>query len=553
MLTHLHIQNFLIIDNLELNFAEGFSVITGETGAGKSLIIDALTLVLGGRGSQDLIGPLQDKAYLSACFELATIPIAQEWLESNDYSSSNSECIIRRSLFKDGKSRQWINGQPCNIQQLKQFAAHFIHIHSQHQQQLLLKRDYQRTLLDSYCHQPALLQQVNSCYLAWASHDKKIKQILELQKNAAMQEELLQYQLNEFEKVAVVDNEYHQLDNEQKRLAHAKERMAFCQAAADYLTDNEKFNVEALLYQAMQQVNDALQHDSALKTAQELLQHALIHVKEAASELHAFINSTEINHDRLSTIETRLSQLHQLARKYQTRPESLLAKQDDLQTQLNALQMRTEEYQILTEQASVLKAKFYQMAEQLHHHRQQGAIQLNKKISQTIQQLGMPGGIFEVSVSATDQLAEHGIDIIDFLVATNPGQALQPLSKIASGGEISRIALAIHVATAKVKTTPILVFDEVDVGIGGNTAALIGQLLKSLGQATQVLCITHLPQVAACSQQHYRVQKEVSPSQSTAIITSLDKKQRIEEIARMLGGLTITGKTLAHAKELIDM
>lgn len=554
MLTQLNILNFIIIDQLTLDFKKGLSVITGETGAGKSILIDALTLVLGGRADSNLVGPFGDKCDLTVCFDLDTIPTARQWLQEHDFSTDSSEeCIIRRILLRDGKSRQMINGYSVTLAQLKDFLPLIINIHSQNQQQLLTKASYQRELLDSFCNQPKDLEQVKNCYHLYTNNQKAMLSLKQLQQNSEVQQELLLYQLEEFNKLALLPGEYDQLDKEHKQLANADQLITDCQTVLSQIADQEERNAADLLYQAQHTLSTLQQYDDKLSIASEMINHSIIHLEEAKNELRAFTQQIEVNPNRLTWVETRLSKIHDLARKYQTTPQQLYEVQLNLQQQFQELKEACNQYDQLFEKDQELMKNYQIVAKSLSQHRKQTAKLLSDQITQQIHQLGMPGGTFKVEVEETNEITAYGSDHIEFVVATNPGQSQQPLSKVASGGEISRIALAIYVATAEKKTTPILVFDEADVGIGGGTAAIVGRLLKSLSNNAQVLCITHLPQVAAFGDHHYQVQKDIKSKQTKSSIVALSEEERIAEIARMLGGLTITEKTLAHARELIDI
>lgn len=552
MLTHLQVQNFIIIDKAELAFNKGLSVITGETGAGKSIIIDALSLVLGARADNNFIGPFQEKCDVIASFDLTNTPQASAWLQQQEYGEAPwQECLIRRILQKDGKSRQMINGYNCTLQQLKEFLALLINIHSQNQHYLLSKRSHQRDLVDSFCNHPELLEQVKQDYLTWHENEQKLETVRQLQQRGAMQQELLEYQITEFEKLALLPEEYEQLDKEHKQLANASQIILDCHKALSQLSGSEEVNAADLLYQAHSALAHIQHYDDKLQSANELINHAIIHLDEASAEIRHYSEQIDLNPERLQTVEARLAKIYELARKYQVKPQALSAIFEKLSIELHEIKDAQNQYQILYDRSLEFLATYKNSAAKLHASRNKAAISLSKILSQQIQELGMPGGKFSVTIESTDQISPHGMDLIEFTVATNPGQTLQPLTKVASGGEVSRIALALYVATARKKTTPILVFDEVDVGIGGGTAAIVGRLLKSLSDHTQVICITHLPQVAAYGDQHFSVKKATHKQQNAATIVALGEEDRITEIARMLGGLTITEKTLAHARELV--
>jgi DNA repair protein RecN (Recombination protein N) len=552
VLTTLRIENFVIIDLVELHFDKGLSVITGETGAGKSIIIDALSLVLGGRADSSLIGPHKTKCDLSACFDIEQIPEAVAWLRTLEYGESPwQECIVRRIFQKDGKSRQMINGYSCTAQQLKEFTALLINIHSQNQQNFLTKRSQQRSLLDNFCNHASLLEEVKQKYGEWQETEKQLEQCKQLQDRKAEQE-LLEYQIDELEKLDILVGEYEQLDLEQRQLANANQLLANTQRALSTLVESDDINATNLLYQSQTLISEIQQYDNKLTSASELLNNAIVQLEEASNELRAFSHHIEINPERLVNVESRLAKIHELARKYQVKPfevHTILTQLKKRHAEITSANLQSIH---LSEKATTLLNAYQVLAQKLHKRRQKSAVYLNEQIIQYLLQLGISGGTFQIKVETTQNIGPYGADEIEFLVATNPGQPLQPVSKIASGGEISRIALAIYVVTAKQNTTPVLIFDEVDVGIGGATAAVVGSLLKSLSKTAQVLCITHLPQVAACGDSHYCVRKDIDDNQPATQILALNEEQRIAEVARMLGGLTITEKSLAHAKELVD-
>lgn len=549
MLSHLLIQNFILIDRLELGFTNGLTVITGETGAGKSILIDALALLLGERADSNTIGQFQDKCDLSATFIVANIPDALAWLTEYNYETNDQECLIRRILLKDGKSRQTINGTPCTLQQLREFALLLINIHSQNQHQLLVKLPYQRQLLDHFAGLITDVDQLKSVYQNYQSQQHHLQTLRQSQENYEVQKDLLTFQLSEFEKLNLVPGEYTQIDQEHKQLANAEHYISNCRSALNLLCEGES-NIDTMLHQAAQYI----QNISSLNDASQLLKEASIQVSEASSEVNSLLNKLEINPERLHYLENRLAAIHTLSRKYHTPAQELLTVQQTLTDSLRALQQVSEDITVAENLSKQLWEKFQTAAKIIHDKRTVAATRLSAVIKKSIQKLGMPTGNFEVQVTWSPEYASvHGCDHVEFLISTNPGQPPQSLRKIASGGEMSRIALAIYVATAQSNTTPILVFDEIDVGIGGGTAAIVGELLKNLGQKAQVFCITHLPQVAAFSDQHYRVDKKTNKKQTATSIKLLTEEEKITEIARMLGGVTVTERTLAHAKELVEV
>ncbi len=551
MLNHLQIKNFIIIPELDIDFKEGLTVITGETGSGKSIIIDALTILLGGKTDSSIVGKNENKCNLSACFNLTNTPKALQWLSEKDFETAQAEeCLIRRIIGKDGKSRQMINGIQCTLQELREFASLLIHLHSQNQHQQLTKRQYQRELLDQFSCHLTLCEEVKSLYYEWVQNQNKITQLSETQKNAAIQLELLQYQITEFEKLNLLPSEYERLDAEHKQLANREQLIKNCHSALAKLAEDDR-SAQCFLYQAQSQLSAMVHFHEKLQSSSDLLNHAIIHVEETVNELQDYLSAIESYPERLAEIETRLSTIHQLARKYSTSPRDLPLIHNKLIEESENLQQSEAMLATLNEEATILANQYSAVAKKLTDSRKQAALTLTNKISEKMRSLGMPGGIFEAKLSHKEQFSPYGLEEIEYLVSMNPGQAPQPLSKIASGGELSRIALAIYVITAEKNITPILVFDEVDVGIGGGTAAIVGNLLKSISQTAQVLCITHLPQVAACGNLHLLVKKQIAQNETHTTIIQLTASDKIQEIARMLGGLSITENSLAHAEELI--
>lgn len=552
MLTHLHIQNFTIIENLELDFDEGLTVITGETGAGKSIVIDALSLVLGERADNSLVRIGQDKCDITACFDITTLSTAKQWLEEQEYKvATDNECIIRRILHKDGRSRQLINGFNCTLAQLRDLTGKLINIHSQNQHHLLIKKQYQRELLDSFSGQSALREKVTLLFNQWAQNQKAIDTLQHLRSNHQAHSELMNHQIAELEKLNIATQEYEHLDQEHKQLANAQQIIAKCQQAVVLLCEKESC-AQDLLYTIKNSLETIAHFDTKIQTATDLITNALINLDEASSEIRNFFNHLDLNPERLAYVENRITAIHELARKHHVRPEDLVETLQKLIDERNELGKLGEKLELLQQQATELKSEYETHATSLTNHRKKAAKALNKIITGEMQNLGMPGGQFEIQILESQEFTAYGRDHIDFLVCPNPGQTLQPLSKVASGGELSRVALAIYMATAVQNTIPILVFDEVDVGIGGSVAAIVGKLLRRLANNAQIICITHLPQVAACGNHHLRVEKSVEKNSTKANILILTPNDKIQEIARMLGGITITQKTVEHARELLE-
>lgn len=551
MLKYLQIVNFAIIKKLELDFGSGLTVVTGETGAGKSIIIDALEIVLGSRTDPGIIRADQDKCEMTACFAISHIESAQEWLNAHDYDHEN-ECLIRRILHKDGRSKVTINGTACSLQQVREFSLTLISIHSQNQQQLLLKKNYQREILDKFGNHKSLCQQINAIYTTWRDLNQQLQKLSHEKQQSISLIELYRYQLDELNKLALQENEYLELDQEQKTLANAEKIIHSCQQTLLVLKESEPHNAIKLLNQSIYHLQ-SISHPKVSEST-EFIQNACIQLNEAITLVRNFLASVELNPERLQSVENRLEKIHELARKHQVNPEELYTFHQQLQSKLQKLLDSDTQSHLLEKQLSDLQNQYHEVANSLSKARYKTAQKLDSFITEKIQCLGLPGGIFQVKLNPTASLSPepHGNENVEFLISTNPGNPLQALHKIVSGGELSRIALAIYVTIAETHTAPILIFDEIDVGIGGSTAAIVGKLLKTLAQTSQILCITHLPQVASYGHHHLRVKKQIDSNQTSTILEVLNAEEKVQEVARMLGGVKVTEKTLAHARELLE-
>jgi DNA repair protein RecN (Recombination protein N) len=553
MLTHIHIKNFTIIDQLELELDSGLTVLTGETGAGKSIVIDAIELALGARTDTQVIRQNSERCEITASFALNHAPAAQAWLIEHELHSED-ECIIQRIINRDGRSRSLINGQACTLQMVRELGTLLINTHNQHQHQALLKTEYQRHCLDAFANHFALCKQVQQLFQQWRKLQIECESFHKQTNDKDARIELLKYQVQELEQLALTKNELPELEQEHKQLSHSEQLIQQCQTALNIINEDEKFSVLSGLYQALQPL-EKLQHlDKAVRTAAELLNNAIIQTEEANNELQGFLDGLELNPERLAWIEQRLNTIHDLARKHHCKPQELSELQQQLQQQLNQFEHADEQLQKMQQQLASYQSEYENAAQKLSLGRQAAAKKLSTLVTEKIQKLGMPQGKFSIQLEQDGERKPrlHGYEEIEFSVTANPGQPLQALNKVASGGELSRISLAIHVITAEQETTPTLIFDEVDVGVGGSIAEIIGQLLRELGKNNQVLCITHLPQVAAHGHQHLQVKKHLSKNDTTTQIEVLSSDSKVAEIARMLGGVTITERTLEHAKEMIN-
>jgi len=551
MLCQLSINNFAIVRFLELDFKPGMTSITGETGAGKSIAIDALGLCLGNRADANTLRPGATKAEFSARFSLCDVPLAKRWLEDNDLELDD-ECILRRTIGSDGRSRAYINGNPVPLAQIKNLGQLLIGIHGQHAHHAMLKSEHQLTLLDSYANHRLLLESVSNSFQRCKLIEKELKALQQSQHERIARKQLLQYQVEELNEFALLDGEFEQIEAEHKRLANGTALVEACRNELFILQDNDQGSVESLINAGIGQAQELETYDPQLNSVVNMLNEALIQVQESSSELERYLDGLELDPEHLSFLEQRLSKVMLLSRKHQVTPNELYTHHQALVGELTSLDSDEEALTSLQEQVDASRASFITHAKKLSLSRVRYAKELDKKVTQSIHELSMPKGKFCISVNFNEShISPNGCDSIEFLVTTNPGQPLQPISKVASGGELSRIGLGIQVITAKKVSTPTLIFDEVDVGISGPTAAVVGKMLRSLGESTQVLCVTHLPQVAGKGHQHMFVNKQSRAGKTETSMVPLDKTQRIEELARLLGGDVITSNTLANAKELL--
>ena len=552
MLTSLCIENFAIVKHLDIDFQNGMTAFTGETGAGKSIMIDALGLLLGGRADISVVRQDEEKCVLSAIFTIEPHSEPWEWLKLHEIDADTLEVHIRRVLYAEGRSKCFINGQLFPVQKIKELSAMLVHIHGQHEHQILLHHATHRQQLDRFADHPACLQAVFEHYQT----TQKIKEQLEQLKNNDEQHtgrvDLLEYQVNELSELNLRHDEMDALNEEHQNLHHAKDYLHTAQLINELLhTENTTPGICDLLNQILHQLQGLPEQNQCISTIQELINSALIQCEEAANEMQHFAQKIQIDPARLQEIEARLSQLHQMARKYHIEISELPQHFDRLKETLAALNASETDRAELERHYEQSLANYTQAAISLRASREKAAITLSKTITQIIQQLGMPTGYLKVSITPLDKIHPHGLDKVEYQVCTNPGMAMDALQKVASGGELSRISLAIQMITAQQSATPTLLFDEVDVGIGGATAALVGQLLRQVGERLQVFCVTHQPQVAAAAHHHCLVEKYNDQQHTYSRILPLAQPAKIDEIARMLGGLMITTQTRSHAEELI--
>ena len=553
MLQQLTINNYAIVDTLEIELEPGMTVITGETGAGKSIMLDALGLALGDRADRDVIRGGAERADITACFTLGDDNLVDQWLRDNDFDSEESICILRRVITRDGRSRAYINGQPTTLNNLRDLGEMLIDIHSQHEHQSLLKTATHQRLLDDYCGLQKESAEVKSLAGKWRRLNEELEQIKSRAEESNAQYQLLSYQVKELEELALGENELEELEEEHKKLSHGEESVLVNQQVLDLCSENEEFNLEQSLNKAITLLQDIPYASKQTEEAGTLLNTALIQVEEASSALKHAIDQFELDPRRLEEIDQRLGLIHQLARKHHVPPGELAGLYLKLSDDLSGLSEADVQIGLMEEELARLLKQYGEKAAALSQARDKGAKKLAKEINSQLGKLGMEAASFSVALTRfSDSMPRTGgLEGIEFLVSTNPGQPPRPLVKIASGGELSRISLAIQVVTAQTSSIPTLVFDEVDVGIGGGVAKAVGELLRTLGDRGQVLCVTHQPQVASQGHHHLYVSKSSNTESTATQLDKLSDEERVEEVARMLGGDELSEKSLAHARELL--
>jgi DNA repair protein RecN (Recombination protein N) len=556
MLQSLSIRDFVIVSKLDLEFSSGFTVLTGETGAGKSILIDALSLALGARAEGGVTRVGCDKAEISAIFSIEYNTEAKQWLLQAEMENDGDELILRRVMFADGRSRAYINGLNVSVAQLKELGELLVDIYSQNAHHSLLKSATQRQVLDNFAGLSATATAVATLYKTW--HQLHVQRV-EAEKNAsAYADELaeLRDSSRELSQLVISPAEWDELQQEHLRLSNAASLMAGAESSRELLAEGE-LSALRLLTQVQHKLQNLSEYDASMLEATEALDSAIIQLEETDRFLNHYVQRTDLDPAALDAIESQLQNLHNAARKFRVKPEELAELLSQSQLRMAELELFVNDGALAKNEAAALLA-YTQLAEQLSHGRQLAAAKLSTQISAEMQRLSLSGGKFEVALSATAP-AVHGLEQVEFLVAGHAGVVARPLNKAASGGELSRISLAIRVVTAQKESIPTMIFDEVDVGIGGGVAEVVGQLLKQLGEQSagdqpsqrQVLVITHLAQVAALGKHHLRVSKSLVGEQTLSTIEVLSADDRVEEIARMLGGIEITATTRQHAQEML--
>jgi len=547
MLLQLNIRDFAIVDRLELEFAGGFGALTGETGAGKSILVDALSLVLGERADASVVRTGAEKAEVSAEFAVTPDSPFAAWLKGNDFDTES--CILRRVVDASGRSRAWLNGTAATLGQLREAAEYLCDIHGQHAHHSLLRGDAQRALLDAHAGGQALVREVAERFADWRKLREARKAAEQDVEATARERELLDWQVKELEALGFEPQAWQDTEQEQRRLGHAASLLEASDAALAALDDGDAGALNSLQHEGGR-LTELTAVDPELGEAAQLFEGALIQLEESALALRRYRDRLDLDPARLGELDARIDAVTQMARKHRVPPEGLPDVLASLHARLAELTLAADPVALAALEKAAAAA-YHKVAKRLSKERQHAAKKLGEAVTQAMQELAMPGGRFEIVLDALVEGASYGLETVEFLVTANAGQPPRPLAKVASGGELSRIGLALQVIASQSHAAGTLIFDEVDVGIGGRVAEIVGRMLKQLGSDRQVLCVTHLPQVAACAHWQWSIRKETAAGSTVSRVEPLDKAGRVEEIARMLGGVKITETTRQHAREML--
>lgn len=556
MLTHLSVRHFAIVKSLDIELRNGMTAITGETGAGKSIAIDALGLCLGERAEAAMVRPGAEKAEVTAIFSIRHLAAARQWLEQHELLSEDEhECIIRRVISNEGRSRAFINGSPAPLQLLKSLGQYLVSIHGQHAHQLLLKSDFQRQLLDNFGQLEKPLQQVKADFRQLGELSKRYRELEASQSQRQARRQLLEYQVTELDEFALQEHEFAELELEYKRLSNSQSLLEQSQLSFHQLYADEDVNALSLIQNSIDRLNDLQDSDPRLAPITELLTESSIQISEAANELRNYLDELETDPQQMLEIEQRYDLCMDLARKHQVKPEDLYQLHQQLLTEFNALQQDDDLLENIHLELEQANATYRQSAFELSQLRQQKAQELAQQVEQQIHKMNMSQARFDIAVNFNESAEPqaNGLDAIQFKVATNPGLPLDNLEKVASGGELSRIGLAVQVISSASQAIPSMIFDEVDSGISGPTASVVGNLLRKLGETTQVICVTHLPQVAARANNQLFVTKFTDNQTTETNMLELNSDERVNELARLLAGDSLTDSAIANAKELLSL
>lgn len=555
MLTQLTINNFAIVRHLNLELSEGMSVITGETGAGKSIAIDALGLCLGYRSESSMIRNGADKADITATFQMQPNSPAYLWLKEHELldEENSHECILRRMINLEGRSKAFVNNRPLPISQLRELGQYLIHLNGQHAPQLLLKSEYQLELVDNYAGIHNLLGKMQEQYNKWRKLHQQVKNFRQQCKENEARKQLLQYQVDELDEFDIKEGEFEEMEETHTRLSNSEELTEMSQSVLDLLSDDNS-NADSLIYNAIRYLEDLVDVDANYQSSLDMLNEALIQVQEASSEVRALADSIEQDPELLAELDERISRAMSLAKKHYVSPNELWQHHSVLQDELQKLvDFEDNEDQLIADEKKAYR-ECVALAEQIYQERVSAAQKLAEQVTSQIKALSMENSEFYIDIQHdVKKLTPNGADFVEFNLRSNLGQNAQPLAKIASGGELSRISLAVQVLTANKLSTPTIIFDEVDVGISGIAATTVGRLLRQLGNKCQVLCVTHLPQVASHGHQHFNVQKYVKDNQTETQMSLLSERERVNALARLLGGSKITDAVLANAQEMLSL
>ena len=553
MLTSLQVRDFAIVDQISVEFEPGMTVLTGETGAGKSILVDAVALVLGERGSSQLVRSGAARAEFSAEFDISALPDVRAWLDEQALDQ-DGECLLRRVINADGRSRAFVNGNTVTMQQLKSLGELLLDIHGQHFHQSLGRRPIQRDLLDFFGDLLEKRRATESAFEHWRSLQDRLGTLLTANADRASRLDLLEFQLQELDALDVKQNEAAELLTERQKLKNSGALADGIAAALANLAENDTGNANSFLAEANRSIAALVEFDNSLGSILELLESASIQVAEASDALHRYGESIDMDPARRDWIEERLDALQSVARKHRTTADELRELYSKLRVEHDELSHAEERGKELESQVSAAKVAYDKLAKLLSTGRKAAAVRFSAAVTEAMSGLGMPGGVFEIRLSwlPDGDARPWGIDEIDFLISANPGQEPMPLSKVASGGELSRMSLAVQVIASDGSAIPTMVFDEVDSGVGGRVAEMVGHRLRELSARRQVLCVTHLPQVASLADQHFRISKVSDGKATRTGVHALNKEERVQELARMLGGVEITQKTVDHAAEMLS-
>jgi len=551
LLRQLVINDLAIIDKLNLDFKSGMTVLTGETGAGKSILLDALGLVLGDRADMNVIRGGTNKTDITAIFSINNNSNVKDRLNEIEIESDD-ELFIRRTISRDGRSRAYLNNTPVPVQILRDIGEHLVDIHGQHAHQSLSRPKTQRELLDQFGQYDSLLHRVSEVYQEWKLVIEQLQNFKTGGEDFEARLTLIKYQIEELTQLAIGESEYSELSEEYKRQSHSQRLLEICQKVLNDLSESDSA-IDNRLSQHQREIEDLCSVDKSLINICNLIDNASIQINEANSELKNYIDQFDSDTNQLNTIENRLDKLHELARKHKVKPEALPEHLNMLTTQLNQLEGGQEQHELLQQKKNELTTEYTKLAEQLRDKRKGAAKKIVVAVTEKMHELGM-GGKFNIDLEPIEDETPHqfGMDKIAFLVSTNPGQPLRPITKVASGGELSRLSLAIQIIGSKDNGAPTMVFDEVDAGISGGIAEIVGKLLHSLAEHRQIFCVTHLAQVASCGHHHLRVTKNTKEGETYTHVADLNKQERVDEVARMLAGMEVTNESRANAAQMLE-